>query len=282
MALRFYDSGSWWLFDCGEGTQHRVVRSPLKWGRLEAVFITHLHGDHLFGLPGLLATRSLHGLVSPLPVFGPPGVRQFLETTLSLSETHLAFDLPVVEVADGWDRVWEDGRRVRCAQLCHGVDSFGFRIEGSAKPGRLRPEKAQALGIPPGPAYGRLKRGETVILAGGRKVEGREVTDPPQPGRTVVVLGDTEPCRAAVELARGADVLVHEATFAARDEALARRSRHASAREAARVAREAGVKTLVLTHVSPRYAGREGDLLAEAREVFSSTVLVGDGQWVRL
>ncbi|MCL6576205.1 MULTISPECIES: ribonuclease Z [Kyrpidia] len=281
VGLRQPRTGRWWLFDCGEGTQHRMAESPFKWNRLEAVFITHLHGDHVFGLPGLLASRSLLGLTSPLAIFGPSGLRGYLESVFQFTDTHLGFALEVEEIGDGWARTFACGWTVRCGKLCHSVESLGFRVEEPPQPGRFHPEKALALGVEPGPAYARLKRGETVVLPGGRKVAGRDVTDPPRPGRRVVLLGDTEPCTGALTLAEGADLLVHEATFLSRDEPLARRSRHSTAAEAADLARRAKAGKLVITHLSPRYAGRELELLAEARAVFPATEMAIDGSSFR-
>ncbi len=280
IALQLPPRGALWLFDCGEGTQHQIGRSPLRLSRLEKVFFTHLHGDHLFGLPGLLASRSLQdGGVTPVTLYGPPGLAEYARCAIEVSQTHLGYPLSVETVAPG--AVYQDeDLRVVCAPVAHGVASFGYAVQEKEQPGRFAVDRARALGIPEGPLYARLKSGETITLADGRTIRGAELVGPPRPGRKVVYCGDTTYTRSAVELARGADVLIHEATYLHEDEALARRARHATAVMAAEVAREAGVRVLLLTHFSPRYesdgGSRMGDLLAEARAVFPGTLLARD------
>ncbi|GGI98620.1 ribonuclease Z [Alicyclobacillus cellulosilyticus] len=267
--------GGIWLFDCGEGTQHQVLASPLKLSRLEKVFITHLHGDHIFGLPGLLATRSSQ-TDAPLTLYGPPGLCAFVRDALAASGTWLAYPMEVMEIKEGM--VCQDASyRVEAARLDHGVPCFGYRITEQERPGRLRVEDLARLGVPPGPVYGRLKRGERIELPDGRTLDGRDLVDPPRPGRAVAVLGDTRPCTASMDLARGADLLVHEATFADAHADLAHRYGHSTARQAALIARAAGAMNLVLTHISPRYdAEDEPRLLAEAAAVFCPVSLALD------
>lgn len=285
LALQWTQRGALWLFDAGEGTQQQVLRSsqmqtPVRLSQLEHVYVTHLHGDHVFGLPGLLASRSsAQDVQTPVTVFGPPGLEEWLRVTLRLSGTGLGYPLTVQTVQEGL--VFEDDdRQVFCRRLAHRVASYGYAVREKPRPGTFDAQQAQALGIPPGPLYGRLKAGETLTLADGRTIDGRALVGPPRPGRTVAVCGDTAPTPAAVQLAGGADVLVHEATFLNEQADRAVIAGHSTASGAAQVAREAGVGTLLLTHISARYESEGGsrlaELLAEAQAVFPNTLLARD------
>ncbi len=269
------ETGTEWLFDCGEGTQHQILRAPVKLHRLEKVFITHLHGDHIFGLPGLLSSRSFHGAPSPLQVFGPPGLRSFVECALSISSTHLTYPVEWFEVHPGV--VWSDERfEVTCELLDHVVPSYGYRVTERDKPGALQSDALKALGVQPGPIYGTLKAGGRVVLENGTVLDGREFLDPPIPGRKLAILGDTRPCASVQTLAQDADVLVHESTFHSDLAALAHQYGHSTALDAARMAREAGTHTLILTHISARYQDDVHHLLHEARAVHPNTYVATD------
>ena len=285
LALQWTQRGALWLFDAGEGTQHQVLRSahmqtPVRLSQLEHVYVTHLHGDHVFGLPGLLASRSsAQDVQTPVTIFGPPGLEEWLRVTLRLTGTGLRYPLTVRTVQEGL--IFEDDdRQVFCRRLAHRVASYGYAVREKPRPGTFDVQQARALGIPPGPFYGRLKAGETLTLADGQVVDGATLVGPPRPGRTVVVCGDTAPTPAAVELAAGADVLVHEATFLSEQADRAVIAGHSTAAGAAQVARDAGVGTLILTHLSARYesdaGSRLGELLAEAQAVFPNTLLARD------
>lgn len=281
IGLRFLQAGKWWLFDCGEGTQHQLLRAPMKISQLEKIFITHLHGDHVYGLIGLLASRSLrNGEAAPLDLYGPPGLERYFRAVMEASPVHLQYPLELHTVSEGV--IYEDEELiVRCCLAKHRVPSFAYAVEEKERPGAFRVDLARQAGVPAGPLYGALKRGEQVTLPDGRVLDGRAFTGEPQPGRKIVFSGDTEPCQSVRELARGADLLVHEATYAQRDKELALRSGHSTAKEAAQLAREAGVKKLCLTHFSPRYENEDGtftmeDLLAEAQDIFPDTVLAED------
>jgi ribonuclease Z len=280
IALRFMQRGKWWLFDCGEGTQHQILRSPLKISQLEKIFISHLHGDHLYGLIGLLASRSLRGgAPGQVTLYGPPGIDSYVECIMRVSPVHLQYPLSIRTVTEGTIFSGED-ITVAAAQGKHRVPSFAYAVEEKPRPGAFRVDLAQQAGIPAGPLYGALKRGESVALPDGRIVHGRDFLGTGQKGRKIVFSGDTEPCEAVLKLAAGADLLIHEATYADCDKALAERSGHSTARQAAEIARQAKVKRLILTHFSPRYE-READtsleeLLAEAREAFADTLLAED------
>lgn len=277
IALRLHEErGSFWLIDCGEGTQQQMLASPLALAKLEMVFVTHLHGDHLFGLPGLLGSRGFQSGTSALSIFGPPGLDTFITTALQVSSTHLPYDVNVREVKQGI--VFEDAQfRVNCRELVHGVTSFGYRFEEKPSRGQLRRDRLEELGVAPGPVYGELKAGHDVVLPDGRQLVSQDFLSPPQPGRVVVILGDTMPCDTAVELAEGADVLVHEATYAGQDADRAQRHHHSTAVDAATIAHRAGVTQLVLTHISARYDETgEAELLQEARDIHRNTLLARD------
>jgi ribonuclease Z len=279
VALRLPQRGEVWLFDCGEATQHQLLRSDLKLSQIRRIFITHLHGDHLFGLTGLLASAGMAGHAERIDIYGPAGLDDYVRDTTRSSETRFSYPTQVHIVAAG--TVFEDDElTVACRPLVHRVPTFGYSVTERDRAGAFDVERAQALGIPPGPLYGRLKRGERVTLADGREVDGRELCGPTTPGRRIAYCTDTIYCRSAVELALEADVLIHEATFAEQDEDLARRSLHSTSVMAARVAAEARASRLLITHLSPRYARGNAvtpeELLAEARAIFPRTELAHD------
>ena len=281
IALSFDQSAKWWLFDCGEGTQHQILRSRLKLSQLEKIFITHLHGDHLYGLIGLLASRSLRNdSAASVELYGPPGVERYVKAVMDVSPVHLHYQLHIKIIEEG--TIFEDGDfTVACRKVQHRVPAYAYAVHEKEKPGPFLVERAKAAGIPAGPLYAALKRGEQVMLPDGRVVDGKDFVGPSQKGRAVVFSGDTEPCEGVKELARKADLLVHEATYAFADKELAVRSGHSTAREVAQLAKEAGVKSLCLTHFSPRYENEDGDLtmedlLREAQEIFPETALASD------
>lgn len=279
VALRLPQRGEVWLFDCGEGTQHQLLRSDLKLSQITRIFITHLHGDHLFGLVGLLATAGMAGHASRIDIYGPRGLDDYVRDITRSSETHFSYPSEVHIIKEGL--VFEDKDFiVTCGALKHRVETYGYRVTERDRAGSFDVESARLLGIPSGPLYGRLKGGERVTLPDGREVDGRDFCGPTVAGRRVVYCTDTIYCRSAVELARDADLLIHEATFAGADEDLAQRSLHSTSLMAARVAVEAGAKRLAITHLSPRYAFGNAlgpdDLLNEARAIFPRTELAHD------
>jgi ribonuclease Z len=264
--------------DCGEATQHQVLRSDLKISQIRRIFITHMHGDHIFGLMGLLASCGMAGNTSQMDIYGPPGLDGYLQACRRFSQTHLSYPLRVHTVEPGL--VFKDDTyEVYCTPLEHRVTAFGYRIQEKDRPGRFDAEKAAELGIPFGPLYGRLKQGETITLD-GRSINGKELCGPIQPGRTVAYCTDTVYCDGAIYLAQGADVLIHESTFAHQDAAMAYERLHSTSTMAAQVALSAAAKRLFLTHFSPRYAPGSAiqleDLLREARSIFPNTELAYD------
>lgn len=279
VALRLPQRGEFWLFDCGEATQHQILRSELKISQLTRIFITHMHGDHVFGLMGLLATCGMAGSTSRIDIYGPPGLEEYLRACQLYSQTRFSYPYEVHTIKSG-EVYRDDDFEVRSVPLKHRVRAYGYRVTERARPGHFDVEKAAALGIPAGPLYGRLKRGETIVLDDGRVIDGAELVGTPLAGRTFVYCTDTIFCDGAVELARDADLLVHEATFSEQDIELAHQSLHSTAAMAARVALAAGAQALMLTHLSPRYTPANAitpdDLLAEARAIFPCTELAHD------
>lgn len=278
IALRFYENnGNFWLFDCGEGTQHQLMNSPLKLSKLEKIFITHLHGDHLYGLPGVLTSRSYQGGNGSLTVYGPKGLKALTESILQVSQARLGYALKIIEIEGG--TILEDSKfTVRAEKLEHRIESFGYSVEEKERAGRLNVELLRQLGVPSGPIYGRLKDGEDVRLKDGRLLKSDELLGPSTPGRKVVIMGDTRICVQEKGLADSADVLVHEGTFASDLESLAHTYYHSTVVEAAQLAKEASVSTLILTHFSSRYQGEEAErmLLSAAQQVFHNTYLAND------
>jgi ribonuclease Z len=279
MALRLPQRAEVWLFDCGEATQHQIQRTDLRLSQITRIFISHLHGDHVFGLMGLLASSGLAGASQPIRLYGPAGLREFVQTTARLTRT-LITDAITFQTAEAGTLFEDEEFTLTCQPLRHRVPAFGYRVTEKERAGHFDVSRAAALGIPAGPVYGRLKRGETVTLADGRIVRGAELCGSPIKGRTVVYCTDTTYCANAVALAAAADVLIHEATFAEEDAHLARQSAHSTASEAARVAAEARVRQLILTHVSPRYAPGNAielpRLLVQARAIFPQTIIAED------
>jgi len=260
------------LFDCGEGTQRQLLRSTVGLVDLEEIFITHYHADHYLGLPGMLKTFSLRMRELPLTIYGPPGLRD-LFASLDRVFGRLSYPLELVELRGG-DWLDRDGYRILVFPVVHGQSAVGYALVEDERPGEFDVATADALGVPSGRERGVLQRGGTVTLADGSTVAPEAVLGPKRAGRTIVYPGDTGPSDVVLALAAGADVLVHEATFGADERARAVETMHSTAADAAKVAHDAGVRLLALTHVSPRYFGPE--LLREARDVFANTILPRD------
>ncbi|MFC4617913.1 ribonuclease Z [Camelliibacillus cellulosilyticus] len=267
--------GDVWLFDCGEATQHQILHTNIKLSKMTAIFITHMHGDHVFGLPGLLSSRSFQGARDPLHIYGPKGIRAFVEQALKWSESHLSYELHIHEIEEG--QIFADDRRlVSAAKLNHVVPSFGFRIEEKPKPGPLLVEKIKRdLGLEPGPIYKAFKTTDVLTLADGRRVHTADYIGTKKKGRSLAILGDTAPCSGALSLGQEASVLVHEGTFMSDKEVSANEFGHSTARQAAFAAKTARVDVLILTHISARYQD-ESALLDEARAVFPMTYIARD------
>lgn len=267
--------GERWLIDCGEGTQRQLLRSGQGLIDLDLILITHLHGDHYLGLPGMLKTYGLRGRERPVRLVGPRGTAQLMATLRPVvGRTPFPLEIDEVDERRGGE-VWAgDGASIEAYPTRHSIASVGYALVEESRPGAFDVAQARRLGVPEGPQFGRLQRGEEVRAADGSTVRPDQVMGTPRAGRTVVVTGDTEPCAATLEIAAGASVLVHEATFLDADGDRARETRHSTAREAAALGRRADVGLLVLTHLSSRNHPRE--VRAEAEREFPRTLVPRD------
>lgn len=279
VALRLAQRAEIWLLDCGEGTQHQLQRSELKSSQIRRIFVTHMHGDHIYGLMGLLASCGMAGTGAQIDIYGPPGLDRYVEACSKYSYLHLSNRVAVHTVEPG-EVYGDEDYLVSCQLLKHRVPAYGYRIAERDRSGRFNVEKATALGIPPGPVYGTLKQGGVATLPDGRRIYGRDLCEPDEPGRKLAYCTDTVFCEAAIELAQDADALIHEATFSHQDAEMAFERLHSTSTMAAQVALAAGVKQLILTHFSPRYAPGNpiqlDDLLGEARAIFPQTIAARD------
>jgi ribonuclease Z len=269
------------LFDCGEGTQRQMMRYGISFA-LDDVFITHFHGDHIIGVIGLLRTLALQGRTEPMRMWGPRGATRVLRGAAHFGVDRVGFPVEITEVAAG-QRIARNGYSIIPFPAAHsGEVSIGYAIVEEDRKGRFDPDVAQSLGIPEGPLWGKIHRGESITLDDGRVIESSTLVGPRRSGRKLVLSGDTRPSEATIDAARGADLLIHEATFAEEEAVRASETGHSTAREAARIAAAAGVRRLALTHFSARYSRDPGELLREAREVFEEVVLARDGMEIEI
>jgi len=267
--------GESFMFDCGEGTQRQMMRYGTGFS-LHDIFFSHLHADHFLGVIGLLRTMGLQDRREPMRLWAPAGGRRILAEAVHLGVERVPFDITISEMEAG-QRVERDEFDIVAFRAHHGGSALGYALVEHDRRGRFDVERARALGVPEGPAFGRLHRGDPIEVEGGRVVRPEDVVGPSRPGRRVVYTGDTRPSRDTVDAAQGADVLVHEATFGEDEADRARATRHSTAREAATVARRAGVRALYLTHISSRYAEDPRALERQARKVFRRTTVAADG-----
>jgi ribonuclease Z len=275
-SLAVVREGETLLFDCGEGTQRQMMRYGVSFG-LADIFFTHFHADHVIGVIGLMRTMSLQGRTDPLRLWGPRGAARMLKRAEDFGMDRLSFPLEITELEPGQSVARQDYAIVPFPVDHRGARAVGYAVVEEERKGRFNPDLARELGIPEGPLWGEIHRGRSVTLDDGRTIEPSVLVGAARPGRTVVLTGDTRPCAATLEAARGADVLVHEATFGDEEAVRAVETGHSTAREAATIAASAGVGTLLLVHFSARYSRDASDLGNEAREVFERTLVGKDG-----
>ena len=284
LALKLSQKAEVWLFDCGEGTQHQLIKSTIKSSQIRKIFITHMHGDHIYGLPGLLATLGLSGNSKGIDIYGPSNLKNFISSALKNSYCKISFPLKFFEVENSAQtntNLFEDElMEVKCTSLKHRLPAFGYRVNEKDKPGQFNLEKAKKLNIPEGPIYGRLHSGQRVKLEDGRILNGSDFCGEPRKGESFVYCTDTIFSKRAVELSKNVDLLVHESTFSDKDEEMALEKLHSTTTMAAKTALLSNAKKLVLTHLSPRYTPKSAvkpvDLLNEAKKIFPNTFLAKD------
>lgn len=261
------------LFDCGEGTQRQFMQSKLSFMQVSRVFLSHFHGDHFLGLPGLIQSMNFFGREDPLDIYGPAGAEELVARVLNLGHFKAAYPVRAHDLSPG-DAVRGEEYAVTAFEAVHTVPGLSYALEENIRPGRFSVEAAERLGVPQGPLYSRLQAGESVKVR-GKTVTPDMVLGPPRRGRKIVYTGDSVPTETLTKMARSADVLIHDATSDAALEEKANQYGHSSSRQAAHVAKEAGVSLLVLTHVSPRYED-PATILADAKAVFDRVMLADD------
>jgi ribonuclease Z len=275
-SLAIHREGETLMFDCGEGTQRQMMRWGVSFA-LADIFFTHLHADHMLGVIGLIRTMALQGREEKLTLWGPQGSSRILKRAEGLGFERATFPVEIIEVAAD-SPIKRSGYAIVPFEVEHrNSESLGFALVEETRKGRFDPDHARALGIPEGPLWGQIHRGQSVTLPDGRVIQSSELVGPQRVGRRVVVTGDTRPCAATVEHSREADLLIHEATFGDEEAERAIETGHSTAREAAGVARDASARRLLLTHFSARYSRDAGSLEREAREVFRETMVARDG-----
>ncbi len=284
LALKLSQKAEVWLFDCGEGTQLQLMKSNIKSSQIKKIFITHMHGDHIYGLPGLLATLGLSGNSKGIEIYGPRDLKNFILSALKNSYCSITFPLHFFEVekfASTSNNLFEDDQiTVTCACLKHRLPAYGYRVNEKDKPGKFDIDKAIKLAIPPGPIYSELQAGKEVKLNDGRILNGNEFCGKPRKGESFVYCTDTIFTDSAIKLSKNADLLVHESTFSEKDKTMAIKKLHSTTIMAAKTALLSNAKKLILTHLSPRYTSKSlvtpTDLLREAKEIFPNTFLAKD------
>ena len=280
-SIALIREGETLMFDCGEGTQRQMMRYGISFS-LSDIFFTHMHADHILGVTGLLRTLALQGRTEAMNLYGPPGSEKMLWRAITLGSEKQHFPINVFELTPETP-LKRHGYSVIPFTVEHGDRSaIGYHIAEETRLGRFNPDKAREMGIPEGPLWGNIHKGHAVTLADGRVVQPSELVGPSRPGRRVVITGDSAPSEGTVATATGADILVHEATFAEEEIQRAVETSHSTARGAAEVAAKAAVKRLVLTHVSARYSRDTSDLEREAKEVFPATIIARDGMEIEI
>jgi ribonuclease Z len=280
-SLAVVREGETLMFDCGEGTQRQMMRDGISFN-LADIFFTHMHADHVLGVAGLLRTLALEGRTDPMRLYGPEGSASLIRRAVALGSDRQAFPIEVIEVAAGTP-LKRNGYSIIPFPVAHGdKTALGFQILEETRLGRFDPDRARELGIPEGPLWGKIHKGEAITLDNGTTIEASELVGPTRPGRKIVLTGDSRPCEATIAAAESADLLIHEATFAEEEATRAVETGHSTAREAAEVAEKAGAKKLALNHFSARYSRDPSQLETEARAIFPNTVLARDGMEISI
>jgi len=268
------------LVDCGEGTQRQFQKSNLSYMQISKIFITHFHGDHFLGLPGLIQTMQLNDRDKPLHIYGPKGIKQLLSQLTSLGYFKPGYKIVANEL-DGGDTLKFDGYDIHVSRVKHNVPTLAYALEEHMRPGKFNKPKALAMGIPEGPLFNKLQRGQTITLKNGKKITPDMILGSPRKGRKIVISGDTTPCAHMTSFAKDADILIHDATFDSELEDVANEYGHTTASQAAEIAKKAHAGRLFLTHISPRYLDHH-ILENEAQKIFKHSFVPRDFQEVEV
>lgn len=277
-ALKMLDErNEVWLFDVGEATQHQILKTAIKPRKITKIFITHLHGDHIFGLPGLLSSRANQGGNSPLEIYGPVGIKEYVETSLKVTGGKLGYQIKYIELKNGGEIFNDKTFTVYAGKLKHRITCFGYRVVEKPRPGELLVDKLSEYHIPNGPIFGQLKAGQVVTLDDGMVLNGKDFIGPDKPSKVVTIISDTRYTPEIDKLSQDADVIVHESTFSNDEKQLAYNYFHSTATQAAEVAKRSHAKGLILTHISARYTGKSALILQkEAQKIFKHTRVARD------
>ncbi len=252
LALEFDQDNKWYLFDCGEATQHQIIRSRLSIGKLDTIFITHLHGDHYYGLPGLLSSKKLDKALRPLNIYGPKGIKKFLECVLNVSEEHLGYKLKIIEY-EAQETFIFDKFSLKILPLVHSIESFAFYIKENDISNKLNEKKLRAIGLEPSPLYGELKRGKSITFQ-GKKLEPKIFMLDPVEGRTLIIAGDNSSPDVLGKYLEDLDLLVHECTYTQETyDNLPVKVLHTTAKDLGIAVQAKRVKNLIANHINPRY-----------------------------
>ncbi len=273
-SLMVVRDGERMLFDCGEGTQRQMMCARSGFMDIGAIFLTHFHADHTLGIPGLLQTMGFQGRTEPLHIYGPKFVEEYCETLDSLGYLKPGFDVVAHELKHG-DFVDKKEYRIEAFRTFHSVPSLGYALREEMRPGRFDRQRAIEMGVPEGPLFGRLHKGETVRV-NGKEIKSSDVVGEARNGRLVVYSGDTTPSHTFISVIEGADLWISESTFADEAADKAAETLHSSSGDVARLAAMAGVQRLILTHISSRYSDDIAPLLEDARKHFPNVTIAED------
>ncbi len=268
------------LFDCGEGTQRQFQKSNLSYMQISKIFITHYHGDHFLGLPGIIQTMQLNDRDTPLYIYGPKGLNKLLEQILKLGYFKPNYPIISNEVDEG-DILNFDGYKINIIRVKHGIPALAYSFIENMRPGKFNKPKAQSMDIPEGPLFNKLQKGETIILKNNKKITPKMVLGPPRKGRKIVISGDTKPIKEMIDFAKDADILIHEATFESELKDIAKDYGHTTAYQAAEIAKKANVEKLFLIHLSPRYLDYKL-IEKDARKIFKDSFVPKDFEEIEI
>jgi ribonuclease Z len=273
-AIMVNREGELLLFDCGEGTQQQMMRAKTGMKNLTAIFISHFHADHFLGIPGLIQTMSFLGRKEPLLIYGPEGTREFTELFKAFGFFNFKYEIYGIQLKPG-EVVERKDYVIRALKTEHSIPSLGYALIENPRLGRFNREKAVELGVPPGPLFAELQKGNSLEVD-GRLVKPEDVMGPSRPGRTIVYTGDTRPCESILEASRDADLLIHDCSFSDEMKDWAEESGHSTAGEVAALAKKAGVRKLVLTHISSRYTDDVEPILTDSKGIFENLIVAED------